>query len=296
MFLSLLGAIAAAPVQQCANTNRLCVEVASLVEGNSFNLFYPSNLFPIEVDTSSLVLNVYLADTITSLNFDPCRVPGTLVSTSPIASEATNTGATLSGSATINFNSTVKDQVGAKSNYILQLTDKDARQCILGPNIGSNYAETVIIEKSTTTTSTGGTTGPTSTSTIVEPDSELPVEGGSNSDATTKLIVIAFIIIVALVILATILLCRRRMRKNVPPPKTASNLDTTRQSMDASRQSMDVRPTPYLGPQNSLPRIEEGNLGIEDEHPEWNNDDTMTRRVDKWASGIVDTTTAESAK
>ena len=287
--LALLGITTSAPVTTCANTNRLCIENANVREGEPFNLYFASNLFPIDVDTSALVLNVYLADSVRSLNFDPCKVPGTLVSSnSPLSLEATDSTSVSSTRAVIKFNNA---PLTAGTKFILQLTDKDSRQCLLGPNIGQVYTESIEIDRKSNPDSSNPNTEPTIKPNDGDPDTELPIEGGSATNTTTILVVAAFVVAVALVIAATVLLCRRKFRKGKKPPKFGPPRDENG-TLDRPRQSMDVRRSGL--PQNltigqELPSIEEGGLGIESEHPEWNNDDTMTRRVDKWASGLQET-------
>ena len=211
----LLAALRAAPmVQNCMNTNRLCVENPDLKEQKEFTLFFPANQFPMEVDMSNLVLNVYSVKDMSGLGFDPCNVPGTLVSSSAVKTEPTDSSSVSSTQAIIKFNA----EIATGSKFIMQLADPAKRQCILGPNIGNQFTDSIIIEKAPTDTTS--TARPTST--ITEPDSELPIEGGSNSDTITKVVVAAIIIIAALVIIGTIFLCRRKFKKEPTkqePPK-----------------------------------------------------------------------------
>jgi hypothetical protein len=247
----------AATVTNCATASRLCIEEPKIIEGKPIDIFYPVNLFPIDVDSSTLSIGIYLSTS--SFNFNPCEIPEALVATIPVVPESTNVQFINSTRITVQLDKETKDKLGQNKQYILQLSDRQKRQCILGPNIRGTFQSNVEIELRGSSSNTPATTRvPNPTGGPSEPTNAVP----SNFDLSSSniIILIIFCIVLAVAVFVAVIACRNRLSKRVAmrdpnwsrrEPRTSigssaagsiSYPNSARDMEQASRQSISERP------------------------------------------------------
>jgi hypothetical protein len=196
--MNFLLLVATVMAQSCDQTNRLCIVDTHINRNSAVQVFYPTNLIPTDISGSSLSLSFFVSNG--TLNGDPCTLTS-LVKSYPIQPTRVNdwTNAT-----------TVTVDVPA-GEYVMQLSDPEKRQCLLGPNIRGMYFESVQVREETT--SSIAVASPTSTvSRPVVPDAEIP-SSNSNNQRNLIIAVAVGISIVALVVIAMVLIRMRKRRE-----------------------------------------------------------------------------------
>jgi hypothetical protein len=195
--------------QSCDQTNRLCIEDTHINRNSAVQVFYPTNLIPTDISGSSLSLSFFRSNG--TLNGDPCTLTA-MVKSYAIQPRRVNdwTNAT---SVTVDV---------PAGEYVMQLSDPQKRQCLLGPNIRGMYFESVQVREQVT--SSIAVASPTSTvSRPVAPDAEIPSTSSGTNQRNLIISVAVGVSVVALIIIAMVLM-RMRKRREVAQGKRDQDL------------------------------------------------------------------------
>jgi hypothetical protein len=195
MFLTVISAVLG---QSCLQTNRLCIESTFIPQNGNIQVFYPTTVIPVDINPFSMTLNIFTFNG--SFSQDPCDkgIPVKSFPISPTIADAWTNVTTV----TIDV---------PEGEYIMQLSDIDKRQCILGPNINGLFNESVRVRRVATATTTIRAT-PTTT-TAVAPDAKQPTTSDSNS-SRNLIIILSVAISAVILIVAGIIYMRHRKRNN----------------------------------------------------------------------------------
>ncbi|KAJ3303035.1 hypothetical protein HDV03_004259 [Kappamyces sp. JEL0829] len=253
----------------CIGTNRLCISSNSPVVSLSapLPLYFPSVLFPVDIDSSSLVLAIYHGSSDQIAN--PCNIQAPLFHQAVITPPKS-----VSDSATLNVTvvtmpvldpSKVAELLNSENQYFFQLSDPASRQCLLGPSLGGVFSSSIQFDlsslsassSSTSTsaagTATGASANPATTSAGTTPVSSTP--SSDTSLSSTKIAIIASVsAFVLLVLLGAVYIYKtthpktqpsRRHQERRATPRTPGHLENTRDL--PSMSSLNLNTVLYTG-------------------------------------------------